>query len=456
MVRVRGVGKAYSIYDKPQDRLKQMLLGRFSRRYGRDFWALRGVSFELARGETLGIIGRNGSGKSTLLQLIAGTLAPSEGEIEVSPHVAAFLELGSGFNPEFTGRENVLLNGAILGIPPEEMERRFGRIAEFADIGDFIEQPVRTYSSGMFLRLAFSVATAVDAEVLLIDEALAVGDVFFRQKCYRRLEALREAGTAILLVSHTMTDVEQFCRRAILLDRGGVLFLGPAAEAVKRYYLVEQSDPFDARSAPPPAALSEAAASPAAHGYWPDAEAFLDIDDAAQVSNGWARCTAIAVCDREGRPCRTFRQGETASFFYEFELLREIEVPIGGLVVHAETGVIVHGKNTLQYESPVPRRVACGQRLRFRHDIALEIAVGEYTFEVGLATMSGEDFALRDRFQHDELNARILRLCHLPGLGPFMILMMDKGRGQLLHHGLANLPGSCSLSLWPRAPEADG
>ena len=206
-----------------------------------DFWALRHVSFEVAPGERFGVIGRNGSGKSTLLQMIAGTLAPTEGEITVTGRVAALLELGSGFNPDFTGRENVFINGAIHGLSREQVADRFDAIAAFADIGEFIDQPVKLYSSGMFVRLAFAVGTTIDADILLIDEALAVGDVFFRQKCYRRLDELRERGVSIVLVSHGLGDIEQFCDRALLVERGEALFVGPSVEAVKRYYLLESA-----------------------------------------------------------------------------------------------------------------------------------------------------------------------------------------------------------------------
>ncbi|MBM3769915.1 MAG: ABC transporter ATP-binding protein [Acidimicrobiia bacterium] len=193
-VAVRDVGKRYRIYSQPQDRLKQMVFGRFGRHYGEDFWALRHVTFDVAPGERFGVIGRNGSGKSTLLQMIAGTIAPTEGEVDIRGRVAALLELGSGFNPEFTGRENVFLNAAIQGLSREQVLARFDDIAAFADIGEFIDQSVKVYSSGMFVRLAFAVSTSMEADVLLIDEALAVGDVFFRQKCYRRLESSRATG----------------------------------------------------------------------------------------------------------------------------------------------------------------------------------------------------------------------------------------------------------------------
>jgi ABC-type polysaccharide/polyol phosphate transport system ATPase subunit len=233
-ISVHGVGKMHRIYDSPQDRLKQMLW-RGRRSYGREFWALRDISFEVRRGEAVGIIGRNGSGKSTLLQIIAGTMAPTEGEVQVSGSVAALLELGSGFNPEFTGRENVYLNGAILGIERAEIERRFDDIAAFADIGQFIDQAVKTYSSGMVVRLAFAVAASIDPEILIVDEALSVGDVYFQHRCMRRIKQLVDAGTTLLFVSHATETVKRFCQRGVWLDSGVARYIGEAGVAVERY-----------------------------------------------------------------------------------------------------------------------------------------------------------------------------------------------------------------------------
>ena len=242
VIRGEDLSKAYRLYAKPQDRLKHALSWRFGHEYGRVFWALKDISLELHRGEMVGIIGRNGSGKSTLLQIMAGTLSPTKGEIQVDGRVAALLELGSGFNPEFTGRENIYLNASILGLSPEETEKHLESIITFADIGDFIDQPVKLYSSGMFVRLAFAVTTGLEPDILLVDEALAVGDIFFKQKCYQRLDEMRQQGVAIILVTHNMMDVEQFCDRAILLQHGGVAFEGPVSQAVKQYYLLEQEE----------------------------------------------------------------------------------------------------------------------------------------------------------------------------------------------------------------------
>lgn len=235
-IRVQGLGKCYHVYDKPQDRLKQSLW-RGRRQYYREFWALRDVSFEVRPGETMGIIGRNGSGKSTLLQMIAGTLTPTTGSVETNGRIAALLELGSGFNPEFSGRENVFMNGAILGLTESEIATRFDEIAAFADIGDFIEQPVKTYSSGMMVRLAFAVSVCVRPDILIVDEALAVGDMAFQFKCMHRLEQLTQSGTTLLFVSHDIGSVKAFCHHALYLSHGEIKAQGEASHIAESYRL---------------------------------------------------------------------------------------------------------------------------------------------------------------------------------------------------------------------------
>lgn len=233
VIEVQGVGKAYHMYERPSHRLWQALAGKRKSFY-KDFWALRGVSFSIRRGQTVGIVGRNGSGKSTLLQMIAGTLNPTEGHIAVKGRVAALLELGSGFNPEFTGRENVLLNATILGLRRDQIEQRMDSILAFADIGEFIDQPVRSYSSGMSVRLAFAVIAHVDADILIIDEALAVGDAFFSQKCMRFLREFQKHGT-LLFVSHDAAAVTNLCENAVWLENGKMRLAGTSQEVVEAY-----------------------------------------------------------------------------------------------------------------------------------------------------------------------------------------------------------------------------
>jgi lipopolysaccharide transport system ATP-binding protein len=233
MIETNGLGKAFRIYNRKRDRLKQIVSGG-KREYHRDYWALRDIDLVLRKGESLGVVGRNGSGKSTLLQLICGTLRPTEGEVRVNGKIAALLELGSGFNPDFTGRENVFLNASLMGLTIQETKERLDKILGFADIGGFVDQPVRTYSSGMMVRLAFSVIANVDAEILVVDEALAVGDAYFTQKCMRYIQRYREEG-CLLFVSHDANSVLSLCDKAILLDKGRLRHRGSPKTIIEQY-----------------------------------------------------------------------------------------------------------------------------------------------------------------------------------------------------------------------------
>ena len=251
VLRVRHVSKRFEIYDKPRHRLQQMLFGRW-KTYYREFWALRDIDFEVRKGECVGIIGRNGAGKSTLLQIVTGTLQPTEGSVETRGRIAALLELGSGFNPEFTGRENVYMNAAILGLSKAETDAKYDDIAAFADIGDFIDQPVKTYSSGMMVRLAFAVNAFVDPDILIVDEALAVGDALFQKRCFNRINDLISNGTTLLFVTHDMEIMRTLTRRAILLKNGEQYRTGPSNEILLEYRtLIQQEEEAMARRSLP-------------------------------------------------------------------------------------------------------------------------------------------------------------------------------------------------------------
>lgn len=248
-IKVEELSKRYQIYNRPEDRLKQSiiprvqaLMGRSPKTYFHEFWALRDVSFEINKGETVGIIGRNGSGKSTLLQLICGTLTPTSGNVTTNGRIAALLELGSGFNPEFTGRENVYLNGAILGLARDEIDARFDDIAAFADIGEFIEQPVKIYSSGMYVRLAFAINIMSQPEIMIVDEALSVGDMNFQAKCMTALRRRQEAGTTVLFVSHDVGTIKSLCSRGIYLEHGELKNMGTAAQVAEHYIRVMREE----------------------------------------------------------------------------------------------------------------------------------------------------------------------------------------------------------------------
>lgn len=468
VIDVRNLSKRYEIYSTPRDRLKQLVLPHLQQvanrtgmalglsrhrpppNYFREFWALRDVSFQVRRGETFGIIGRNGSGKSTLLQILAGTLAQTSGDAKVNGRIAALLELGSGFNPEFSGRDNVFLNGRILGLSLKEINARYDQIVEFADIGEFINEPVKTYSSGMFLRLAFAVQAHVDASIVIIDEALAVGDVFFRQKCYARLEQLRSSGAAILLVSHGMPEIEQYCRISLLLDHGVPQFMGPSAEATKHYYLLDQAQ---TRAVNKPTFEAPTPYASALHNNTieaPPLEAFVDLTKTSQIGNGQARCTGVALCNASGEPCNVFRQGQSALFYYEFELSEAIGVPICGIVISNERGVIVHGKSSWQYDDNVLTSFGLGSKVLCRQEVVLELAQGKYVFEVGLASASITDWENRGHISHDESSSHIIRICHLANVGFFSVgLAVKNGVSVLTHHGVANLPGTLKIAAIP-------
>lgn len=250
MVVIQDVSKVYKIYEKPSDRLRQMF--KRSCQYYREFAALSKLSFSIRRGETFGIIGRNGSGKSTLLQMICGTVAPTTGQISIQGRIAALLELGAGFNPEFTGRDNILLNAAILGYPKEKIEHKMSQVIGFSELEDFIDQPVKTYSSGMYARLAFSVAIHVEPEILIVDEALAVGDARFVAKCMRRINEIRDAGTTIIFVSHDISSIRSLCDRVLWLDKGRLIDIGEVFPITSRYmeYMFKEDEDIETVSAP--------------------------------------------------------------------------------------------------------------------------------------------------------------------------------------------------------------
>ena len=305
-ILVEGVAKCYQIYARPQDRLRQAVLPRVRehlgfapKQYFSEFWALRDVGFRIGRGETVAIIGKNGSGKSTLLQVICGTLTPTAGEVRVNGRIAALLELGSGFNPEFTGRENVYLNGSVLGLTRAQVDERFEAITAFADIGEFIDQPVKTYSSGMYVRLAFAVIANVDADVLVVDEALAVGDVFFAQKCMRFLRQFQEGGGTLVFVSHSSAAVVNLCRRAIWLEKGQVVMDGPAKDVSEAYHAKSYGMDVAARAADDDAGHEDVAEEEITDAS--TMKVFRFNPGAAAFGDGRARITSVALLAADGQ-----------------------------------------------------------------------------------------------------------------------------------------------------------
>ncbi|WAR46599.1 ABC transporter ATP-binding protein [Methylomonas rapida] len=323
-IKVENLSKCYQIYNQPHDRLKQSIYPRLQRlvrqqtkQYFREFWALKDVSFEIKKGETVAIIGRNGSGKSTLLQMICGTLSPTSGTLETQGRIAALLELGAGFNPEFSGRENIYLNGSLLGLSRDEIDNRFDDIAAFADIGQFIDQPIKTYSSGMAVRLAFSIHAQLDPDILIVDEALSVGDYFFQQKCFAHLRKLREDGLTLLFVSHDMGTVRDLCPSSIYLSKGEAVFIGDSQEAI-RAYLSEKSNLVPVESNPS-LKKPDGDSDPSESTLQEALNVALWRRDMDSLSNN-DRLLAVVVRNEKGEPTTAVRMGEKLIFQIYFRL----------------------------------------------------------------------------------------------------------------------------------------
>lgn len=407
-IRVESVSKCYQVYGRPEDRLKQSIMPRLQRLVGhpprayyKEFWALRDVSLEIRRGETVGIIGRNGSGKSTLLQTICGTLTPTSGSIDVNGRVAALLELGAGFNPEFTGRENVFMNGAVLGLSHDQIQERFDDIVAFADIGDFIEQPVKTYSSGMYVRLAFAVIAHADADILVIDEALSVGDVFFGQKCMRFLRKFQETGT-VIFVSHDATAVTALCERAVLMESGRLRMSGDAKTVCEAYHAATYDQAVRAPGARRVASTPErgdagpADASPATadvrakrineSALRNDIEVFRFEPDRAGFGNGSATIVEARLTDVQGEPMPWIVGGELVRLEVDIDVHRDLTSPIVGFLLKDRLGQPLFGDNTYISYQDRPVAVAAGGGLTARFEFAMPILPqGHYSFDIAVA-----------------------------------------------------------------------
>jgi ABC-type polysaccharide/polyol phosphate transport system ATPase subunit len=402
-IQFENVSKSYAIYASPGDRLKELLT--FQRAsFHRDFWALRDVSFEVPRGETFCIVGENGSGKSTLLQIAAGILEPTSGLAQTHGRVAALLELGSGFNPEFSGRDNVYLNGAILGLTTEEMDRRYRDIENFAEIGDFIRQPVKTYSSGMLVRLAFSVAIHVSPEVLLVDEALSVGDIYFRQRCMRKVHELRSAGTTILFVSHSTGDIKALGDRAMWLDHGKVREIGGTEGVVTKYlaamaekdsaYLTNVRRDVEHEKLEAPELITR----------------LPNVDH--RFGDGRAQVLGIAVTDAAGVNLPVLEPNSSAVVRISVRAKDRVELPIVGFMLRNHLGVDFAGTNTAREGHELPPMEA-GDTITVDFHLELPLLYAStFSFSPAIANGTLHHYAICDWVD----NAIVLQM--MPAEGP--------------------------------------
>lgn len=419
-IRVQGLSKCYHLYDAPRDRLKQFvaprlqrLAGQSPKQYFREFWALKDVSFEIKKGGTVGIIGRNGSGKSTLLQIICGTLHPSAGHIEVNGRIAALLELGSGFNPEFTGRENVFMNAGVLGLSRQQTEARFADIEAFADIGDFIDQPVKTYSSGMMVRLAFAVIAHVDADILVIDEALAVGDAFFTQKCMRFLRTFMKTGT-VLFVSHDTGSVKNLCNHAIWIEKGKVLQEGNPKDVCELYlqafYEAQQGKGSTTKLK---AIKNQDTTRPLkdqrlefinASNLRNDLQIFEFDPEAVAFGKGGARITNVEFLDKEGSPLAWVVGGEQVTLCVHAIAHEPLDAPIIGFYIKDRLGQALFGDNTYISYMNAPQACEAGQSLCAKFVFGMpRLAAGDYTVTVAIANGTQQEH-VQHHWLHDALH----------------------------------------------------
>lgn len=394
VIRVEGVSKRFEIYEHPRDQLKQFVLPRLQRmagcrpqQYFREFWALRDISLEIRRGDSCGIVGLNGSGKSTLLQIITGTLFPTSGTVSTQGRVAALLELGSGFNPDFSGRENVFMNGALLGFSKAQVQARLDGIQAFADIGEHFDRPLHTYSSGMQMRVAFAVSTAFDPDILIVDEALAVGDAFFQQRCFRRLEQFREAGGTLLFVSHDANTVKHLCNRAVLISHGQCISQGDPRAVIDLYQgLVAKKTDLGDREV----TVSQAT-TPAA---WTKATTITTNNDAELVD--------FALLDNKGDELGVIESEASLTVRYRVRMHKDFDRPAFGLIVRDRLGRSLYETSTYALKQP-DQPVASGQEVDVAFTFDFNVRAGQYSFSIGVANrgFSRSEFEEYSLLMHD-------------------------------------------------------
>lgn len=424
-IQVKNVEKAYKLYDKPSDRLKEALGFSRKKRY-KEHYALKGIDMDVYQGETVGIIGTNGSGKSTILKIITGVLNPSGGNVTVNGRISALLELGAGFNMEYNGIENIYLNGTMIGFSKKEIDERMDDILSFADIGAYVYQPVKTYSSGMFVRLAFAVAINIDPEILIVDEALSVGDVFFQAKCYHKFEEFKKMGKTILFVSHDLSSISKYCDRVLLLNQGIKLGEGSPKEMIDAYkqVLVGQyplpddngNHLLDDREIGAAAARAGGSAAlgekpGAAHKVEENAsgkqEAHQEVNpELLEYGTRAAVIEEYCITDEEGRRTGAIIKGQQCSVHMEVRFMQDIQAPIFAFTIKNIKGVEITGTNTM-VEKAFLEPVRAGSVKKVTFTQKLDLQGGEYLLSLGVTGYEKEDFQVYHRL-YDVMNITVI------------------------------------------------
>lgn len=402
VISVNNISKVYKLYDKPVNRLKEaMSISKKS--YHSDHFALNGITFDVKKGECVGIIGTNGSGKSTLLKILTGVLNPSGGTYEVNGKISALLELGAGFNMEYTGIENIYLNGTMMGFSDKEMDKKIESIVSFAEIGEFINQPVKTYSSGMFARLAFAVAINVEPDILIVDEALSVGDIFFQAKCYQKFNEFKENGKTILFVSHDMSSILKYCDRCLLIDKGNQISLGKTSKVVDIYkkILVNQysdgDDKYQEEKSFENAEIS-------ADGYWKDK--MIINPNIIDYGGKEAEIIDFAVVNNYGEISNSIHKGEEFAIRMKIKFNKDIDRPIFAFTIKDIKGTEITGTNTMLEESNMDKGKK-GDVVSVQFVQNMDLQGGQYLLSLGCTGYEVEEFVVYNRL-YDACNIEVL------------------------------------------------
>lgn len=397
-IRVQDVSKLYKLYDKPSDRLKESLGISKKKRY-KEHYALHNVSFDVKRGETVGIIGTNGSGKSTILKIITGVLNPTGGQVLIDGRISALLELGAGFNMEYTGLENVYLNGTMIGFTREEIDAKLDDILNFADIGDFINQPVKTYSSGMFVRLAFAVAINIEPEILIVDEALSVGDVFFQAKCYKKFEEFKAQGKTVLFVSHDLGSVNKYCDRVVLLNKGNKVAEGDSKEIIDMYKRIlanpeaAEAESVGAQTGTQKKEKKDSPKDKENH-LWMDS--MLLNPDKQEYGDRKAMIVDFGIFDEAGEVTNSVNKLERFAIRMKVAFTQEIEDPIMAFTIRDLKGTELCGTNT-RIEDLHFGTVHAGETIEVSFTQEMRLQRGQYLIQLGCTSFEGDDLAVHHR-----------------------------------------------------------
>ena len=451
VLQVKNLNKVFKIYPSSAGRIKEWLT--FGKRlFHKKFHALKDISFEVRRGEFLGIIGPNGAGKSTLLKVITGALDATSGSYEISGRVLSLIELSGGMDADLTGRENIIRSTKLLGLPSGYAESKMEQIEKFAELGDFFDRPLGIYSSGMRIRLAFSMFAFFDCDVLILDEVLAVGDIFFRQKCYARLDEIIKQNTAIIFVTHSTGTVSRYCENVIVMQNGSIYYYGSPDVAIQKYFEIKEDQGIKIKISD--TYLEEDYVSNTGGGAkthpnnkdWPSQEEFSSAALPEKNENKNAALVQLLVCNKDRAPCLLFKQGEVAYFYYTFLAKTDFGVPVAGIDLLTVTNLIVHGRNSMQYRVDHPVRVSSGNIIRYKQAVKMDLMPGRYVYNISLVAFHPSDYDNVDMLSSLEIKDKQTTIINVKPAGVIQVTSVAK-KGGKMHSGMCNLGGSMSVQL---------